>query len=79
MSHFIHLTSRVINKIHIVEIIKNPSKYLIHMSNSIDGCLVVGGGAVHSKSNIIEICKTKNRQDYDNITHWIKNKKNKFF
>lgn len=73
MSLFIHLSSRVINKLHIVEIIKNPSKYLIHMSS--DGCLIVGGGAVHSKSNIIEICKTKNRQDYDNITHWIKKNK----
>lgn len=75
MSLFIHLSSRVINKLHIVEIIKNPSKYLIHMSNSCDGYLIVGGGAVHSRSNIIEICKTKNRQDYDNITNWIKNKK----
>ena len=75
MSLFIHLSSRVINKLHIVEIIKNPSKYLIHMSNSCDGYLIVGGGAVHSRSNIIEICKTKNRQDYDNITQWIKNKK----
>ena len=74
MTHFIHLSSRVINKLHIIEIIKNPNKYLIHMNNyNKGGCLIIGSGIVHSNSNIIEICKRNNRKDYDNITKLIKN------
>ena len=55
MKHFINLTYTVLNKFHIVEIIKKPSKYFIHLSNSV----------------IIEICENKNTQDYRKITDWI--------
>ena len=34
MKNFINLTSCVINKLHISEIIKKPGNYNIHMSNS---------------------------------------------
>ena len=34
MKHFINLTSRVINKLHIIEIIKKPNKYEIHMNTN---------------------------------------------
>lgn len=64
MKHFINLTSTVINKFHIVEIVKKPSKYFIHMSNT-------ELNAINSKSNIIEICETKNTQDYRKIYDWI--------
>jgi hypothetical protein len=73
MIHFINLTSRVINKLYIVEIIKKPSKYYIHMSNNrIDGSILFGCGGIDSKHNIIEICETKNKPDYDIITNLIK-------
>ena len=64
MKHFINLTFTVLNKFHIVEIIKKPSKYFIHMSN-------YRNTAINSKCNIIEICETKNTQDYRKINDWI--------
>ena len=33
MKQFINLTSLILNKSHIIEIIKQPNKYFIHMSN----------------------------------------------
>lgn len=73
MKHFINLTTRVINKLHIIEIIKHPNKYEIHMSNnSIDGFLLFSSGSVDTKNNIIEICNTKNKQDYETITELLK-------
>ena len=45
MKHFINLTSRVINKSHIIEIMKEPNKYYLHMSNtSINGFVLVSTG-----------------------------------
>lgn len=73
MKHFINLTTRVINKLHIIEIIKHPNKYDIHMSNnSINGFLLFSSGGIDTKNNIIEICKTKNKQDYETITELLK-------
>lgn len=73
MKHFINLTTRVINKLHIIEIIKHPNMYEIHMSNnSIDGFLLFSSGGMETKNNIIEICKTKNKQDYKTITELLK-------
>ncbi len=73
MKHFINLTTRVINKLHIIEIIKHPNKYEIHMSNNrIDGFLLFSSGSVDTKNNIIEICNTKNKQDYETITELLK-------
>ena len=73
MKHFINLTSCVINKLHIIEIIKKPYKYNIHMSNNgIDGNLIFGSGGISSNNNIIEICEKNNKQDYDIITDLIK-------
>ena len=73
MKHFINLTSRVINKLHIIEIIKHPNKYVIHMSNnSIDGFLFFTSGTLHTNQNIIEICNIKNKQDYETITELLK-------
>lgn len=73
MKHFINLITRVINKLHIIEIIKYPNKYEIHMSNNrIDGFLLFSSGGVDTKNNIIEICNTKNKQDYETITELLK-------
>ena len=47
MKKFINLTSRVINKSHIVEIIKCPNKYDIHMSNfNLHGLMVISVGSL---------------------------------
>jgi hypothetical protein len=74
MLNFINLSSRVINKLHIVEIIKTPSKYYIRMSDlKINGCLMFGSGGVGGESHTIEICEKEYKQDYDIITNCIKN------
>ena len=69
MNHFINLTTRVINKAHIVEIIKQPNKYEIHMSNSrIHGFLLFSSGSFDTNHNVIQICNQKDKQDYETIT-----------
>jgi hypothetical protein len=73
MKHFINLSTCVINKLHIVEILKRPIKYHIYMSNSsIDGTMIFSMGSISSKTNVIEICEKNNKQDYDTITNLIK-------
>lgn len=68
MRNFINLTTRVINKLHIIEIIKKPSKYEIHMSNTgMDGFFIFSFGNLQSKPNIIEICCKKDKEDYETI------------
>ena len=72
MKHFINLSSVVINKLHITEIVKKPDKYYIYMNNSaIEGVQVFPLGKITTIHNIIEICKNKNPLDYENITNWI--------
>lgn len=73
MKHFINLTSRVINKLHIIEIIKQPNMYEIYMTNrSIGGSLFFASGWLGTTDNIIEICEKKDKQDYGIITDLIK-------
>ncbi len=73
MTHFINLTSRIINKLHIIQIIKHQTKYEIHMSNnSINGFILFSSGRLNTEQNIIEICNTKDKQDYETITELIK-------
>lgn len=74
MKHFINLTSRVINKLHIVQIVKQPNKYYIHISkNESYAFFAFGSGFLDSYDNVIEICEKKNKQDYDKITSEIEN------
>ena len=69
---FIKLSSKIINKFHIVEITKKPSKYYIHMSNTnIDGFFLFGSGGIINEKNIIEICEKQNKPDYETITRFI--------
>jgi hypothetical protein len=73
MNHFINLTSRVINKLHIVEIIKKPNTYYIYMSNSqLNGSFLFASGGIDTKHNIIKICEKNDKKDYDTITDLIK-------
>jgi hypothetical protein len=82
MKQFINLTSRILNKSHIIEIIKQPNKYFIHMSNyRLYGELVMANGSVSTQQNIIEICEQKNiieiceqnhNRDYNIITDLLK-------
>ena len=76
MKHFIILTSRVINKLHIIEIIKQPNMYEIHMNKyHLDGYGVLGCGVVEAVNWIITICKNKNIKDYNIITNLLKQPK----
>ena len=72
MKHFINLTSRVINKLHIIEIVKQPNLYEIHMSNHfVNGFIFFASGVLESEQNIIKICKNKDKHDFDTITEFI--------
>lgn len=73
MKNFINLTSRVINKLHIIEITKQSTSYSIHMStNSINGVILFSSGVVTTQKNIIEISEKYDKEDYDTITKIIK-------
>lgn len=73
MKHFINLTSCVINKLHIIRIEKEPSKYTLYLAHKIiDGWMFCGSGSVVTSSNNIEICEKINKEDYDKITKIIK-------
>lgn len=74
MNSFIKLTSRVINKLHIIEIIKHPNVYYISMTNNyISGIMLFGWGTLSSgTSSSIQICEKNNKQDYDTITEFLK-------
>ena len=41
--------------------------------NNIDGCMLLSSGYVTSNCVTIEICETRNKQDYDIITEFIAN------
>jgi hypothetical protein len=72
MKNFINLTSRIINKMHIIQIIKLPNKYEIHMNkNNINGVIIYGSGGFSTSDCIINICNLKNKKDYETITGFI--------
>ena len=72
MRHFIHLTNTVINKWHIIKVIKKPNKYCIHLNHlQIEGFAILGSGGVECQMNVIEICETRDPTDYKKITEWI--------
>jgi hypothetical protein len=73
MTNFIRLSSRLINKLHIVEIIHNPSKYSIHLSKfKLDGFMLVSSGKIETNHFLIEICEKDNKKDYDTISELFK-------
>jgi hypothetical protein len=72
MKHFINLSSCVINKLHIIEILKKPNKYYIYMNyHTVNGFSLFSVGSISTAHNVIEICEKNNKQDYDIITNWI--------
>ena len=72
MKHFINLSSRVINKMHIIEIVKQPNLYEIHMSNHVvNGVIFFASGRLETEQNIIKICKNNDKHDFDTITEFI--------
>lgn len=72
MKHFINLTGCVINKLHIIDIIKTPNKYCIHLaSNSFSGQVLLSFGYVTTYNTTLELCETKDKADYDKITEFI--------
>jgi len=74
MSHFIKLTTVVINKSHIIGITIKPKIYEILITNyNMDGILLFGTDFIDVRNNIIKICETQNKQDYETITKWINN------
>ena len=74
MKHFINLTGCVINKLHIIHIVKKPNKYCIHLaSNSFSGQFLFVYGEITSYKTTLEVCKTKDKADYDTITEFINN------
>ena len=73
MKQFIYLTSRIINKLQITQIVKQSNHYEICLTNNaIGGFFLVGNGTIDTTFNIIEICNKKDKQDYETITNLIK-------
>jgi hypothetical protein len=72
MKQFINLSSIVINKLHITEIVKKPGMYKIYMTNSsVSGWSSFVSGYIRTIHNVIDVCETKNPQDYKRVTDWI--------
>jgi hypothetical protein len=72
MKTFINLSSVVINKLHVTEIVKKPGKYYIYVNNSnINGKFIFSLGRITTVHNIVEICETKNKKDFNMVTDWI--------
>jgi len=72
MKQFIYLTSRIINKLHITQIIKHPNHYEICMTNNtIGGFFLLGNGTIDTNFNIIKKCNKEDKQDYETITKLI--------
>lgn len=68
--HFIRLSCRVINTRHVVEIVKEKNRYLVHLTNNaFDGHIFFGSGSVGSDKNVLEICETRDKKDHDIITN----------
>jgi hypothetical protein len=72
MKTFINLSSVVINKLHITEIVKKPGMYHIYVNNSnINGKYIFSFGRITTIHNIVEICESKNKKDYKIVTDMI--------
>lgn len=72
MTNFIKLSSMVINKLHITQIIQEQNKYHVFLTRQYNrGFMIWGSGAFTSQFTMIEICETKHKQDYNIITEFI--------
>jgi hypothetical protein len=74
MTNFLNLTGmgKILNKLHVVEIVHRPSMYEIRMTNShFNGMWIVWFGNLTSTQHTIEICEKKNPADYEIVRRWI--------
>ena len=72
MSHFIKLTSMIINKNLITSVFMKQNKYHIYtIENNINGFMLFGSGMVDSSPEKIVICEEKSPEDYKIISKWI--------
>lgn len=72
MSRFLKLTNTIINKNVIQHIEIQKDKFIIHlMSNNTTGFCIVGSGRFDSLNTTLDICKTKQWNDYNIVAHWI--------
>lgn len=68
MNTFIKLTGRVINKLHIIEIMHSHSKFYIYTSTKqINGFWTCVIGNISSNFYTIEVCEKKNKEDYNTM------------
>lgn len=72
MSHFIKLTSMIINKNLIISVFMKQNKYHIYtVENNINGFMLFGSGGIDSSPEKIVICEEKSPEDYKIISKWI--------
>ena len=72
-TNFIKLTSTVINKLHIAQIVSSTSKYHIYMNTTpVSGYNLFLFGNISRYHNMIEVCEKKNKVDYYIIKEFIK-------
>jgi hypothetical protein len=80
MSKFIKFTKMVINEKYIQSIVIQPNKYFINIiSSKIYGSkwsiAGFGNGTISSYNSEIEVCETKNSDDYKILSEWIDKQK----
>jgi hypothetical protein len=68
----LHLTTRIINASHIVQIVTTPTSYCIHLTaQKASGVFLFSSGRLSSYPDTIQICKTKQASDYDAVTRFL--------
>ena len=73
MKHFLNLSSRAINRRHIIEIVKRPYEYEILLNcATINGVVLFSNGGITTLYNTITVSSQSNKKDYDKISRWIK-------
>ena len=73
MSSFLKLTKRIINTRYISRIDIEPTGYKIKLiTHEMGGIWILGGGGLDSVKSDITLCKTKDKMDYEIVTHWLK-------
>lgn len=74
MSKFLKLTKIIINKNFIQRIDINKDKFIIHtMTNKTGGFMLFSLGLARSFNTKVEVCKTKDLNDYKTVADWIDN------
>ena len=72
MSGFIKFSTLLLNTNEIHSIVIQPNKYIIRIKKS-NGFHWTGIGWISSNNdNVIEICESKNVNDYNILTDWIR-------